>query len=64
MVARAEAHTVLGAETVPVLQAEDVIGLKVQASSNDPRRVALDMADVERLIVSRPGLDLGDHFRL
>ena len=54
----------LGAETVPVLQAEDVIGLKVQASSNDPRRVALDMADVERLIVSRPGLDLGDHFRL
>ncbi|MFA4982498.1 MAG: hypothetical protein WC592_08555 [Candidatus Omnitrophota bacterium] len=35
---------------VKVLRAEDQIGLKVQASSNDPKRVAQDMADVRALI--------------
>ncbi len=43
-----------------VVEAEDLIGLKVQSSSNDPRRRTLDMADVERLLeASAERLDLG-----
>jgi hypothetical protein len=58
MLARAVPHAIQGAAAIPVVQAEDVIGLKVQASSNDPRRLTLDLADIERLFVARPGLDL------
>ena len=35
---------------VRVLAAEDIIGLKVQSSSNDPTRMLQDMADIEQLI--------------
>lgn len=43
---------------VRVLQAEDLVGLKVQSSSNDPRRLALDRADIERLIAANPQADM------
>jgi hypothetical protein len=35
---------------IKVVRAEDLIGLKVQASSNDPERYHQDMADIENLI--------------
>lgn len=49
MLARAALLDVLGA-TLRVADASDLIGLKVQASSNDPRRTRQDMADVEKLL--------------
>jgi len=65
MLERASAHAVLG-ETLRVADAADLIGLKVQASSNDPARRRQDLADVERLL-RVGGVDLGrvrEYFRL
>jgi len=39
-----------GKQTIPVILPEDLIGLKVQAISNDPSRTPLDMADIEALM--------------
>lgn len=39
-----------GSLTVPVVETEDVIALKVQAMANDPARKAQDLADVEALL--------------
>jgi predicted nucleotidyltransferase len=58
MLARAAPYTIHGVVAVPVVQAEDVIGLKVQASSNDARRLMLDVGDIERLLIARPTVDL------
>jgi hypothetical protein len=49
MLARAAVRRILG-EAVRVVDASDLIGLKVQSSSNDPSRRHLDLADVERLL--------------
>jgi len=46
-----------GASRVPVVDAADLIGLKVQSSSNDPRRARLDLADIDRLL-DLPEVDL------
>ncbi len=35
---------------IKVLNAEDLIGLKVQSSSNDKQRYFQDMADIQELI--------------
>jgi len=43
--------------TVRVLTPEDIIGLKVQSSSNDPKRYHQDLADIEYLIKAQ-GEDL------
>ena len=51
MLERAAANSVLG-QRIRVVDAADLIGLKVQASSSDPRRRARDMVDVERLLAS------------
>ena len=68
MLARATSHRMLGTVTAKVIQAEDLIGLKVQSSSNDPERLLLDLADIDRLIaVTGPALDLDrvrEYFRL
>lgn len=40
----------LGEQIVRVVKIEDLIGLKVQSSSNDPRRHAHDMADIRSLM--------------
>ncbi len=48
---RAKPDSVLnGSFTVKVILPEDMIGLKVQASSNDPSRFHQDMADIEALM--------------
>ncbi len=56
MLERAATHAVLGLQ-LRVADAADLIGLKVQASSNDPKRRGRDMVDIERLL-SSPGVDL------
>jgi hypothetical protein len=51
MLERAVHKTVFdGEQTIPVLQPEDVIGLKVQAIHCDPSRTLMDMADIEALM--------------
>ena len=51
MLERAMEKEVLdGKFRIKVLRAEDIIGLKVQASSNDPSRLHQDMADIKELI--------------
>ncbi len=53
MLARAKNYPVFGgAQTVRVVDAEDVIGLKVQAMVNDPDRRVQEMADIEQLMGS------------
>jgi len=50
MLARAEAIPVLGDFHIKVVQAEDLIGLKVQALVNDPRRADRDWTDIRLLL--------------
>ena len=53
MLQRAEEKPVFqGKVNIKVLKAEDQIGLKVQSSSNDPKRYYQDMADIRLLIES------------
>jgi predicted nucleotidyltransferase len=49
MIQRAKGIPLFGNE-VKVLLPEDMIGLKVQSSSNDPERTHKDMADIETLM--------------
>jgi len=51
MLGRARPQRILG-EAIRVVEAADLIGLKVQASSNDPSRRHRDLADIERLLAS------------
>jgi hypothetical protein len=50
------------------LQVADLIGLKIQAYSNNPKRKLLDLSDIQELIARRPNLDwarvkfFADHF--
>jgi Nucleotidyltransferase of unknown function (DUF6036) len=43
--------------SVYVLNVEDLIGLKIQAYSNDPSRELQDKADIQSLILKHPGLN-------
>ena len=50
MLARAKTYPAFGAKLrIPTLEPEDVIGLKVQAMSNDPERRTQEVNDIERL---------------
>lgn len=67
MLGRARPRRVLGDVQVRVVEPEDIIGLKVQASSNNPGRLGLDLADIQRLLDAHPNLDLvrvREYFRL
>jgi hypothetical protein len=47
-----------GKQNLKTAQPEDVIGLKIQAMSNDPERSAMEQSDIERLMtVYRQKLD-------
>ena len=35
---------------IPVLDASDIIGLKIQAYSNNPKRLLQDLADIQKLM--------------
>jgi len=68
MLARAKPRRSLRTHaTVKVVEAEDLIGLKVQSSTNNPKRTPLDMADIQRLLETLPALDLErvrEYFRI
>jgi hypothetical protein len=67
MLERARSFPVLNGVEVRVVDAEDLIGFKVQSSSNNPRRRLRDMADVLALLERAPNLDLArirNYFRL
>lgn len=61
MLKRAEEKLVLeGKFKIKVLKIEDLIGLKMQASSNDPQRLHQDIADIKSLIKNNySALDMG-----
>ena len=60
MLERAIERVILTKEVkVKVIRPEDLIGLKVQSSVNDPQRYHQDMADIESLVrVNRGKLDM------
>ncbi len=51
MLSRAERLPLGESCLVPVLQIEDLIGLKVQAATNDPARAPGDWSDIFRLVI-------------
>jgi len=56
MLDRAKEQPVLnGKFNVKVIRADDLVGLKVQSSSNDPERYYQDMADIKSIIKSNYG---------
>lgn len=53
MLKMAQVESVLGGKfKIKVLRVEDQIGLKVQASANDPKRLPQDMADIRALLAA------------
>ncbi len=67
MLARATPGRTAGALELPVVDAADLIGLKVQASSNNPARLRIDMADIARLLQAAHDVDLErvrEYFRI
>lgn len=43
---------------VKIIVPEDIIGLKVQASTNDPKRLHKDMADIQMILENNDYLDM------
>jgi hypothetical protein len=67
MLERARPARAAGRTRIMVVDVEDLIGLKVQASSSDPARRLGDTADIERLLRSARGIDLTrvrEYFRI
>jgi hypothetical protein len=54
MLTRAERIEIAEGQSLPVVQAEDIIGLKIQASVNSPKRATADWADI-RMILEAAG---------
>ena len=50
MLLRAKKQKILDNVEIPVLCPEDIIGLKIQAIINNPKRYAIDMSDIEYLL--------------
>jgi hypothetical protein len=50
MLKRAERIPLTATCSIPVVHIEDLIGLKIQAACNDPRRAIGDWADIQRLV--------------
>ena len=50
MLNRAVIKDILGKYSIQVIIPEDIIGLKIQSSSNDPSRWSQDMADIRQMI--------------
>lgn len=57
MLARAERLPIEGGPSLPVAAVEDIIGLKVQAMSNDPSRADQDWLDIRQLVRASSELD-------
>lgn len=52
MLDRAERISVTQETSLPVVQVEDLIGLKIQAANNDPQRALSDWSDIQLLVQS------------
>ncbi len=52
MLDRAERISVTPTTSLPVVQVEDLIGLKIQAACNDPERTLSDWSDIQLLVQS------------
>lgn len=50
MLKRADRIEIESGQTLPVVHVEDIIGLKVQALVNDPKRAAADWADIRMML--------------
>lgn len=59
MLERADRIDVAPGLTLPVVQSEDLIGLKVQAAVNDPRRATADWTDIRLILESSAELQKG-----
>lgn len=55
MLGRAKPRRLFETVELKVVEAEDIIGLKVQSSSNDPSRARIDIDDIRRLLEARHG---------
>jgi len=55
MLKRADRIEVADGLSLPVVQLEDIIGLKVQAAINDPKRHAGDWSDIRIIVESAAG---------
>ncbi len=67
MLSRARPDPAMAGDLPRVVDAADLIGLKVQAYSNDPKRRCQDLADIQRLLQSARELDLErvrEYFRI
>ena len=71
MLSRTKMYTVFEKYMVPVLLPEDIIGLKLQAISNDPSREAIDLNDIRLILTHQREYDreidwelLKDYFEL
>lgn len=67
MLGRATTRSSVAGGSIPVVDAADLIGLKVQSSSNDPRRRHADLADIQRLLEVAEDVDLErvrEYFRI
>ena len=53
MLSRSVDTELLSSQSIKVLLPEDIIGLKVQALSNDPTRKLKDLSDIEALLSAR-----------
>jgi hypothetical protein len=53
-----DSSTVFPPLNIPVLSVEGLIGLKIQAYKNDPRRILQDKADIQALMRVNQSLDL------
>ena len=56
MLRRAEPIAVAEGLALPVVQVEDIIGLKIQAAVNDPERAAADWTDIRLLVETQARL--------
>jgi hypothetical protein len=50
MLKRADRIEIASGQTLPVVHVEDIIGLKVQAVVNDPKRATADWADIRMIL--------------
>lgn len=64
MLSRKKKVSVLQEQEVNVLQLEDIIGLKLQAIRNDPRREAIDRSDIELILKHKHSESQDIHWEL
>ncbi len=67
ILSRARTLPILQRDDLRVVDAADLIGLKVQSSSNDPRRQRLDIGDIAQLLRFAREIDMDrvrEYFRL